>query len=81
MTHYLLRLTMPLGEIVSEAHKDLPRAEYGWSRQLRSNRALYVVLKVCGLEDEKCFRYQAWLTEKARHEDEREAAALKEASR
>ena len=81
MTHYLLRLTMPLGEIVAEAHKDLPRAEYGWSRQLRANRALCVVLSVCGLEDEKCFRYQAWLTEKARHEDDREAEALKEASR
>jgi len=81
MTHYLLRLTMPLGEIVAEAHKDIPRAEYGWSRQLRRNRALYVFLKVCGLEDEECFRYQAWLTEKARHEDDREASALTEASR
>ncbi len=83
MTHYLLRLCLPSkaygqpAEILAEAHKDLPRWEYGWSRQLRSRPGLlYVYAKVCSLPDEDCVRFQGWLMQKQAHEDAKEVEPL-----
>ncbi len=80
MTHYLLRLCLPSkaygqpAQILSEVHKDLPRWEYGWSRQLHGKPGLlYVLGKVCALPDEDCRLYNAWLENKQAHEDDVEA--------
>jgi hypothetical protein len=84
MSHYLLRLCLPSAEWgkqateLAQAHKDLPRAEYGWSRQLHGNKAMYVILRVCLFEDEECLHYQAWLEHREAHEDDKEAEALTE---
>ena len=82
MTHYLLRLCLPnpaFGQQatnLAEVHKDLPRAEYGWSRQLHGNKSMYVLLRVCALPDEDCPRYAAWKAKKDEHEDDIESEAL-----
>ena len=83
MSHYLLRLCIPnpsfgqQAQNLAEVHKDLPRAEYGWSRQLHGNKAMYVLLRVCALPDEDCVRYEAWRSRRTQHEDDVEAERLR----
>jgi len=92
MTHYLLRLCTPNKEwgkpavVLQEVHKDLPRAEYGWARQME-DKALYFTCRKCALADDEedakafgqpvCKRYQAWLEHKGAHEDAVEAEKLR----
>lgn len=83
MTHYLLRLCTPNKEwgkaavVLAEVHKDLPRADYGWARQME-NKNLYFTCRKCLFTDEGCKKFQAWKEKKDGHEDDIEAEALKE---